>query len=68
MEDKITNNETQNHGIKKALVKMLIGGIIGFLLFFGLCYLWMIYKNNVNPVSGPGALVISFFGLVVGHF
>ena len=66
MKKPITNTDTKNRDVKKAAIRMFIGGIIGFLLFFGLAYLWMVYKNNVNPLSGLGALAIGSIGLVLG--
>ena len=61
-----TDNEVRSKDGNKALIRLFIGGIIGFLVFYGLCCLWMVYKNNVNPVSSLGALSIGFIGLVMG--
>ena len=50
----------------KAYIRLATGGILGFLITFGICYFWMEYKNNVGPVSGLGALFLSSIGAVIG--
>lgn len=50
----------------RALVRLFVGATLGFLIIFSLCYFWMVYKNNVGPVSGLGALFLSSLGAVFG--
>ena len=47
-------------------IRLFIGDVIGFLMTFGLCYFWMQYNNNLNAVSGLGALFVNTNGAVFG--
>lgn len=53
-------------GNRRIYIRMILGGIMGGMLFFSTSYLWAWYINNINPITGLGMMVIGAFGIVIG--